>query len=128
MPSDRPASTVGFAQAANARDWGRVLSHVSTDYKDKEGMTKDSLRGLAAQASRLERVSVQTKMEGVTISDKNRATVLLRLSVARSEGGAMSLDVMIVLQKTGTWWQQFMGHGWQVTDAEGWQPAAGPTE
>jgi hypothetical protein len=115
-------------QAANARDWGRVLSHVSADYKDKTGMTKDSLRGLAMQASRLDRVRVQTKVEGVTVSDKNRATVLLRLSVGRNEGGAASFDVMIVLQKTGTWWQQFMGHGWQVTDAEGWQSAVGPTE
>ncbi len=113
-------------QAASVRDWGRVLGHVSTDYRDKTGLTKDSLRGLAMQASRLEKpFRVQASVSGITVSDKNRATALVRVTIAQGEGGAQRLDVMVVFEKKGSWWQNFTGHGWKVTDAEGWQPALG---
>ena len=115
--------------AASARDWGRVLSHISPDYRDKGGMSKDALRGLAAQATSLEKpFQLQATVQGVTVSDKNRATALVRVTVAHAEGGAQALDVMVVFEKKGNWWQNFTGHGWQVTDAEGWQPALGTGE
>jgi len=115
-------------QAANARDWGRVLGHISPDYQDRSGFTKDSLRGLAMQASRLDPFSVQAAVSGVTVSDKRRATALVRVSVSHGEGEAERYEVMVVLERKGGFWQTLMGRGWQVTDAEGWQAALGSTD
>jgi hypothetical protein len=124
---DQVLNLIGDVElAANQRDWGRVLNHVSADYHDKSGMNKDSLRGLALQAGGgLDAFRVQTRVPAITVSDRNRASALVQVKVAHGQGETEQYAVTVVFEKR----KKFLWlRDWVVVEADGWQGAVGGAE
>jgi hypothetical protein len=109
-------------QAANQRDWSRVLQAVADDYKDPSGYTRADLQRLSLQAGRaFEGYRVQTVLAALVVSDRGRATAMVQLLIYHGEDPAPTRhDVTITFEKRGLRWL-FGGRRWLVVSAEGWQ-------
>lgn len=113
-----------IADAAERKDVGGCMRHVSQDYHDSRGNTKTELTRQAWGGFRqVGELAVALYVTQVTV-EKDQATVHLGLEVEECKEGAqprtVSTSVTVKLRKER--WR------WRVVNAEGWQTASDELE
>lgn len=123
-PAERLRVTIGAMEsAAESRDLGDFMAHVSRDYGDDEGRSWEEVRRIAAyEILRNQRLFLFHRIKSLELTDSGRATAVVLVAMAGQpvEDVGELLNIQAELYRFEVEFRDV--DGWKVVSAN-WRPA-----